>query len=39
VAFTWAYSTMSVSRDFRVIRDGLYGLGPLARLSASSRPS
>ncbi|MCA3011474.1 MAG: hypothetical protein INH41_03645, partial [Myxococcaceae bacterium] len=33
VAFTWAYSTMSVSRDFRVIRDGLYGLGPLSRLS------
>jgi hypothetical protein len=34
VAFTWAYSTMSVSRDFRVIRDGLYGLGPLSRLAA-----
>lgn len=33
VSFTWAYSTMSVSRDFKVIRDGLYGLGPLQRLS------
>jgi hypothetical protein len=33
VAFTWAYSTMSVSRDFRVIRDGLYGLGPMSRLA------
>ncbi|MEW6430465.1 MAG: hypothetical protein AB1730_03055 [Myxococcota bacterium] len=33
VAFTWAYSTMSVSRDFVAIRDGLYGLGPLQRLA------
>lgn len=32
VAFTWAYSTMSVSRDFVAIRDGLYGLGPMQRL-------
>lgn len=33
VAFTWAYSTMSVSRDFVAIRDGLYGLGPMQRLA------
>lgn len=33
VAFTWAYSTMSVSRDFVAIRDGLYGLGVLQRLA------
>lgn len=32
VSFTWAYSTMSVSRDFVAIRDGLYGVGPMARL-------
>lgn len=34
VAFTWAYSTMSVSRDFVAVRDGLYGLGPLKRLAS-----
>ncbi len=33
VAFTWAYSTQSVTRDFKAIRDGLYGLGPLERLA------
>jgi hypothetical protein len=33
VAFTWAYTTMSVSRDLVAIRDGLYGLGPLQRLA------
>ncbi|GMU62242.1 MAG: hypothetical protein AMXMBFR34_40050 [Myxococcaceae bacterium] len=33
VAFTWAYSTMSVSRDLVAIRDGLYGLGAMQRLA------
>ncbi len=33
VAFTWAYSTQSITRDFKAIRDGLYGLGPMSRLS------
>ncbi len=32
VAFTWSFTTMSVTRDFRVIRDGLYGVGPMAWL-------
>lgn len=32
VSFTWAYSTMSIARDFKAIRDGLYGLGPMSRL-------
>jgi hypothetical protein len=33
VAFTWAYTTQSITRDFKAIRDGLYGLGPLSRLA------
>ncbi|MHB8877446.1 MAG: hypothetical protein ACYC8T_27455 [Myxococcaceae bacterium] len=33
VAFTWTFSTQSITRDFRVIRDGLYGLGPMSRLA------
>jgi hypothetical protein len=32
VSFTWAYTTMSIARDFKVIRDGLYGLGVMNRL-------
>ncbi|MDP2271141.1 MAG: hypothetical protein Q8K32_10455 [Archangium sp.] len=34
VAFTWPYSTQSVSDDYVAIRDGLYGLGPMNRLAA-----
>lgn len=33
IAFTWPFTTQSISRDFRVIRDGLYGLGPMAYLA------
>ncbi len=33
VAFTWAYSTQSVSSDYVAVRDGLYGLGPMQRLA------
>lgn len=34
VAFTWAYSTQSVTRDMVAARDGLYGIGPLQRLAS-----
>ncbi len=33
VSFTWAFTTQSITADYRAIRDGLYGLGPLAFLS------
>ncbi|MEZ4223966.1 MAG: hypothetical protein R3B13_23660 [Polyangiaceae bacterium] len=33
VAFAWTFTTQPVVEDLRVIRDGLYGKGPLARLS------
>ncbi len=33
VAFAWAFTTQSTTRDFRAIRDGLYGIGPLSRLA------
>ncbi len=33
IAFTWAYSTQSISRDFVAVRDGLSGLGVLQRLA------
>lgn len=33
VAFTWPYTTQSVTSDYVAIRDGLYGLGPMARLA------
>jgi hypothetical protein len=33
VGFTWSYSTQSITRDFKVIRDGLYGFGPMKRLA------
>lgn len=32
VAFTWAFTTQSVTGDLEQIRSGLYGEGPLARL-------
>jgi hypothetical protein len=34
VTFTWSFTTQSVTHDFVAVRDGLYGLGPLARLSS-----
>lgn len=33
VAFTWSFTTQSISHDYLRIRDGLYGLGPLAHLA------
>lgn len=33
IAFTWSYTTQSVSDDYVAIRDGLYGIGPMSRLS------
>lgn len=33
VAFTWAYTTQTLTRDYVAIRDGLYGLGTLQRLA------
>lgn len=32
VAFAWTFTTQPVQEDLRLIRDGLYGKGPLARL-------
>lgn len=33
VAFTWSFTTQSITRHYKVVRDGLYGVGPMARLS------
>ncbi|MFO0569951.1 MAG: hypothetical protein U0263_30170 [Polyangiaceae bacterium] len=33
VAFAWTFTTQPVQEDLRIIRDGLYGKGPLARLA------
>ncbi len=33
VAFAWTFTTQPVVEDLREIRDGLYGKGPLAKLS------
>ncbi len=33
VAFTWSFTTQSITHDYRSFRDGLYGKGPLAFLS------
>ena len=33
IAFTWPFTTQSISRDFKVVRDGLYGKGPMSRLA------
>ena len=32
VAFTWSFTTQSITVDYRAFRDGLYGRGPLAFL-------
>lgn len=34
VAFTWSFTTQSLTADYQQVRDGLYGLGPLAHLAA-----
>ncbi len=33
VAFTWTFTTQKWTQPFVAVRDGLYGLGPLARLA------
>ncbi|HEY1087173.1 MAG TPA: hypothetical protein VGE37_05735, partial [Archangium sp.] len=33
IAFTWAYTTQSITNDYIAVRDGLYGQGTLARLA------
>ncbi len=33
VAFTWSFSTQSLSDDYLTVRDGLYGLGALKNLA------
>ncbi len=33
IAFTWSFTTQSITRDFKAVRDGLYGLGNMSRLS------
>lgn len=35
VAFTWTFTTQSLSHDYRAVRDGLYGVGPMAKLGAA----
>ncbi len=32
VAFTWAFTTQSITHDYKLVRDGLYGLGPLKKI-------
>ncbi len=33
VAFTWSFTTQVLTEDYKRVRDGLYGVGPLAKLS------
>lgn len=37
VAYTWAFTTQSTTRDLELIRRGLYGDGPLRTLSSAYR--
>ncbi len=39
VAFTWTFTTQSISDDYRRVRDGLYGLGPLAAIATAFPPT
>jgi hypothetical protein len=32
VAFTWSFTTQNITGDYIKVRDGLYGLGPMAKL-------
>ncbi len=34
VSFAWSFTTQSISHDYRRVRDGLYGLGPMAKIGA-----
>ena len=38
IAFTWSFTTQSVTADFEAIRAGIYGHGPLAELAAAYPP-
>jgi hypothetical protein len=38
VAFTWSFTTQSTTRDYKAVRDGLYGLGPMSRLAQDYPP-
>jgi hypothetical protein len=38
VAFAWSFTTQSVSRDLELLRQGLYGRGPLAWLAERFPP-
>jgi hypothetical protein len=33
VAFTWSFTTQSITRHLKVVREGMYGHGPMARLA------
>src|SRR6185437_6708245 len=39
VAFTWSFTTEPTYEDLRLLRDGLYGKGPLANLAAQYPPN
>ncbi len=39
VAFTWTFTTQPVFDDLRLLRDGLSGRGPFARLAAEFAPT
>jgi hypothetical protein len=38
VAFAWTFTTQPVAEDMELLRDGLYGQGPFARLAAQYPP-
>ncbi len=38
VAFLWTFTTQPTQEDMRLLRDGLYGKGPFARLAAQYPP-
>jgi hypothetical protein len=38
VAFTWSFTTAPVTEDLRLLRDGLHGKGPFARLATEVPP-
>jgi hypothetical protein len=38
VAFTWSFTTQSITRDLRAVRDGLYGIGPMAWVAEKYPP-
>lgn len=33
IGFTWSFTTQSISHDYKTVRDGLYGLGPMAKIA------